>query len=202
MALVMSLTNGGETGRALEALLALPRPTTDDFRQMFELVQSQSVESPSEAEERLNRIAELAAGSGEPAAVCLAHQKISEILRDRGDYPGSIAHAEEVLKAARQCGELRFEGSYHFLIGRIAECKGRYDEARDAYERCFATYRALGHALGQRAALNQLANVATVRGAPGDAVADYQRCLDLCDEATPDDERASYVSNIGHALLS
>ncbi len=167
---------------------------------MFKLCAELYSVSSAKAEVCLNTILTAAFKAGHLQAVCLAHQRLAEVLRDRGDYTGSMVQAHEVLTSARACGEPRYEASHYFLVGRVHEANGRHVEARVSYEQSLAIYRRIGHVEGERAVLNQLANLAWCEGRPGEALERYQRCLELSDESTRDEERAAYQQNVGDAL--
>ncbi len=169
---------------------------------MFRLCAELHSASSAKAEACLNSILAAALKAGHLQAVCLAHQRLAEVLRDRGDYTGSLAQAHEVLTAARACGEPRYEASHYFLVGRVHEATGSYVDARTSYEQSLAIYHRIGHAEGERATLNQLGNLASCEGRPAEALERYQRCLELSDDSVRDEDRAAYQQNVGLALYA
>jgi len=167
---------------------------------MFGLCAELYSASSAKAEVCLNTILTAALKAGHLQAVCLAHQRLAEVLRDRGDYTGSLVQAHEVLTSARACGEPGYQASHHFLVGRVHEATGRYVDARTSYEQSLAIYHRISHVEGERSTLNQLANMAWLEGRPAEALERYQRCLELSDDSVRDEERATYQHNVGLAL--
>jgi len=185
---------------ALKSLLALALPTTDDFRTMFKLCSEVHSASSGGLEACLNEILGAASRVRHPRAMCVAHQYLADVLRDRGDYPGSLAHAQSELAIAQERGEPRFEASYHFQVGRVHEATGRYAEARECYEASLAVYRRIGYLEGERAVLNQLGNIAWCQGDPQEALERYQGCIALSGEGGTEEEVVTWQHNIGLAL--
>ncbi|MCX6843848.1 MAG: sigma 54-interacting transcriptional regulator [candidate division WOR-3 bacterium] len=198
--MLASAADLGDKEKTLLSLLASGGSMTDDFRAMFRLCAQLYSASSVKAEACLHTILVAALEAGHLQAVCLAHQRLAEVLRERGDYTGSLVQAHEVLVSARACGEPRYEASHHFLVGRVHEATGRYVDARTSYEQSLAIYCRIGHVEGERAVSNQLANLAWCEGRPGEALERYLRCLELSDESTRDEERAAYQQNVGDAL--
>jgi tetratricopeptide (TPR) repeat protein len=194
-----SSTDRGTTD-AFDALLSKKDPTTDDFRAMFELAADVAHADATEARRRLEAVAGAAEANRHVAALCLAHQRLAELLRDHGDHKASLAHAEQVLRYAREGGEERYVASHHFLVGRVHECRGEYGMARECYEHCLDIYRKLNMATGERASLNQLVGVSLLQGRPEAALALCRQCLELCDGSVPDEDKATYYVNEGQAL--
>jgi DNA-binding NtrC family response regulator/tetratricopeptide (TPR) repeat protein len=196
----MDTSTGRGTTDAFDALLSKKAPTTDDFRTMFVLADKVAQTDAEEARRRLEAVATAAEANHHLAALCLAHQRLSELLRDHGDHNASLAHAGQVLRYAREGGGERFVASHHFLVGRVHECRGEYGLARDCYERCLNTYRKLNNAAGERASLNHLVGVSLLQGRPEAALELCHQCLELCDGSVSDEEKATYYVNEGQAL--
>ncbi len=192
-------TDRGTTD-AFDALLSKKDPTTDDFRAMFKLADNVAQTDATEARRRLEAVAGAAEANGHISATCLAHQRLAELLRDHGDHKASLAHAEQVLRYAREGGEERYVASYHFLVGRVHECRGEYGMARDCYEHCLGMYRKLNMAVGERASLNQLVGVLLLQGRSEAALELCRECLELCDGSVSDQGKATYYVNEGQAL--
>ncbi|UCG44145.1 MAG: sigma 54-interacting transcriptional regulator [candidate division WOR-3 bacterium] len=192
-------TDRGTTD-AFDALLSKKAQTTEDFMVMFELAADVARTDAAEARRRLEAVAGAAEANRHVAALCLAHQRLAELLRDHGDHQASLAHAELVLRYAREGGEERFVASHHFLVGRVQECRGEYGMARDCYEHCLDIYRKLNMATGVRASLNQLVGVSLLQGRPEAALALCRQCLELCDGSVTDKNKATYYLNEGQVL--
>jgi transcriptional regulator with AAA-type ATPase domain len=199
---MMADVDGTGEQTALDALLAAGPTRTEEFRELFRLCVELYSASSVRTEECLRGILAAAQRAGHLQAVCLAHQRLAEALLARGDHAGSLVQADHVLTSARACGEARYEASYHFLAGRVHEAAGQYADARSSYQQAFAIYVRTNHHEGQRAALNQLANVAWCLGSPEEALEQYQRAMELSGEAVTDEERVTYQHNVGLALAA
>lgn len=187
--------------RELERLTQLPAPETDDFRLMFRFVLEMLRLSPDEAERWTTVIANRATETGHDRALCVAYIRLAEIALGRADYTTARERAERLLVCTRRAGLLQYECSYHFLLGRIAECTGQYSDASRCYEQCVAVGLEAKHPEAVHRGLVQLGNVKLLSGNPDKALEFYQRAQQVDDPGADEAERLTDIVNIGMAYL-
>lgn len=185
------------TQENLRTLLEKSRPSTDDFRRMFRLVNLLKTNSSELVGNYLQQIRQLAVQNHHQRAECVALQMLADLCLDRGDFSGCLEFARQELAAAQACQEERYVASYHFLTGRAQEMTGQFDLARASYEEAVAIYRRIGRRSAEHHVLNQLANLLTLRGEATAALGYYQRCLETADLPY---QKAIYLHNIGEVL--
>jgi transcriptional regulator with AAA-type ATPase domain/tetratricopeptide (TPR) repeat protein len=122
---------------------------------------------------------------------------LSEICRDAGDVDAGMECADIVHEAARASGNPVHEGQYLYLVGRTHEVQGNYELARDSYERCLRAFRKAEDTSCVGAALNQLGNLAVLRGRAAEALEYYREVLKIDDELGDITNGAIHQHNIG-----
>jgi len=125
---------------------------------------------------------------------------LSGVCQDAGDADAYTKCADIVHEAARASGNPVHEGQHQFLLGRAHEAQGNYELAQGCFERCLALFRNTGYADCVGAALNQLANLAALRGRAAEALEYYQECLKLDDDLGDVTNGALHQYNIGFTL--
>ena len=125
---------------------------------------------------------------------------LSQTCRNAGGADAWMECAEIVHEAARASGNPAHDGQYLYLMGRAHEVQGSYELARDSYERCLKAFRNTEFADCVGAALNQLANLAVLRGQPAEALEYYQECLKIDDDLADIANGVLHQYNVGEAL--
>ncbi len=198
------MTHSQAGGRAaeMERLLGMSSPVTEDFREMFRLALEMRQAHPAEAERFVRRIADLARRVGHDKALCVAHLRLSELAIDRADYTVARELAEQVRIAAHALGERRYECSYHFLVGRIAQETGQFDSARGSYQRCIDTAREIGLPEAEHRGLRMLGDAWLLAGDATRALECYRSAAAVTDPAAADYDRVTALTNNALAQLA
>jgi len=159
---------------------------------------AQRVDSGAEAyvREAIN----LARKVGSPIDLTSAGVHASEFYRESGNMVRSLQYAEVVQEAAVSSGNLKSQGHYFFLVGRISEAQGDYKHARECYERCLSIWREAGFARGVPSALHQLGSLAAVQGHEAEVLERFQECLRMYEELGDVVRQVYSRQNIGWAL--
>jgi DNA-binding NtrC family response regulator/tetratricopeptide (TPR) repeat protein len=194
----------GEKDRAVELdrLTKLPEPTTDDFREMFRLALEMAEAAPVEAENWFKAIAATAERVRHAKALCIAHLRLSERAVDRADYTAARDLADRVLAYSRTYRELHLEASYNFLLGRIAEQTGQFDEAATCYQLCADIGRECKHQETEHRGLNQLGNLYLLCGDAVRALECYRAAQAVPDPKATELSRAVDLNNTAIALVA
>ena len=125
---------------------------------------------------------------------------LSEIYHDARDVDVWMECADMVHEAARASGNPAHEGQYQFLMGRAHEVQGKYELARECFERSLTAFRNTEYAGCVGAALNQLGNLAILQGQATDALQHFQDCLEIDGEVGDLANAALHQHNIGFVL--
>ncbi len=89
------------------------------------------------------------------------------------------SHLEEALELTRACGLVRFHGHIYVGLGAVAETAGRRQEAVDFFRQAYLSHRELGDEPGELGARQRLAYNLMMMGEYPEAVAHYERCLEI-----------------------
>ncbi len=125
---------------------------------------------------------------------------LSEICHDTSDVGIWMECADMAHEAARASGNPAHEGQYQFLMGRAHEVQGKYELARECFERSLTAFRNTEYAGCVGAALNQLGNLAILQGQATDALQHFQDCLEIDGELGDIANAALHRYNIGFVL--
>ena len=153
-----------------------------------------------EVEAYAREAAELARKTRSYSDLVRAAITLSEIYEDARDVDVWMECADMVHEAAQASGNPAHEGQYLYLMGRVHEAQGDYELARDCFERSLKTFRDSGYTDCVGAALNQLANLAAIRGRAAEALEYYQECLKLDDDLGDVTSGTLHQYNIGFTL--
>ena|GEM_PF-2822657 len=165
------------------------------------VLESRGAELPcGEAEANARQAAALARNTRSYNDMVRAAIALSEACRDTGGADLWKECADIVREAAVASGSLVHEGQHLYLLGRAHEVQGNHELARDCYERCLKAFRKTEFAGCVGAALNQLANLASIRGQPAEALEHYQECLKIDDDLHDIANGALHQLNVGEAL--
>ncbi|MBM3331540.1 tetratricopeptide repeat protein [candidate division WOR-3 bacterium] len=165
-----------------------------------DLVDRSSELNREEVEAYAREAVALARKAGSCRDLVRAAIALSSICRDASDADLWKECVDIAGEAARASGNPAHEGQYRYLVGRSHEVQGDYELARDSYERCLKAFRSTEFPGCVGAALNQLANLASIRGQPAEALGYYQECLKIDDELGDIANGALHQFNVGEAL--
>jgi tetratricopeptide (TPR) repeat protein len=164
-------------------------------------LESRSAELPRDEVEAYAREAvALARKTGSCNDLVRAAIALSQTCRNAGGTDAWMECAEIAHEAARASGNPVHEGQYLYLLGRAHEVQGDYELAQDCYERCLRAFRKAEDTGCVGAALNQLGNLALIRGRPAEALEYYQECLKIDDDLGDTANGVLHQFNVGEAL--
>ncbi|MEO0080608.1 MAG: sigma 54-interacting transcriptional regulator, partial [candidate division WOR-3 bacterium] len=157
------LAGAGEPGERISLLLRL--------------CEELMVVAPEEAEPFGTEAARLAEECRDFFGLARAAKMLGDLAFLRGDIALGQKFANQVMEAARAINNRRLEGSGYYLLGVADGATGRFDKARENYEKALHIWEAEEFPEGVTAALNQLGGLFVTSGQPGKALSCYQECL-------------------------
>lgn len=164
-----------------------------------------SLESAEQAE-RIARVA-MNAGMGGNAQVELAaalHRKGTALHRLR-DMAGALTLGEQGLALAAQAGDApgakNARARCLLLLGMAHNALGHLEQAEDCLEKSLALYREMGDRQNVGAMLNNLGEIARLRGDYAAAIKRYQEALALTREIGYRGGEMLHLSNLGGARV-
>jgi serine/threonine protein kinase/Flp pilus assembly protein TadD len=155
------------------------------------------------AEPLLEEAAAFYRDSGATADEAQALRQLAELRMDSGRWDDALGLIERAVELG-QGGEDIELGRIEMLHGAVLRRLGRYDEARNAYNRSLSLFRGIGAAIESSIVLNSLAVLARDEGRPEEAERLYREAIEtrLAVDPRPNPNIAISLSNLGRLLAS
>jgi DNA-binding NtrC family response regulator/tetratricopeptide (TPR) repeat protein len=156
--------------------------------------------APEEAIPHLVSAQALAESAGISTKVARAASLLAEIHLNAGRLKECERHTHTVLTAARASKSIPAEASAVNLMGKTAQAKGDYGQAKLCYEQSLEMSLEASYQVGVQSASNQLGSLHDLMGKPAEALAWYRRSLESDRRLEDLKGEATSLYNIGLSL--